>query len=223
MMEYGVTKYMRNQQLRSISMVVVMMMMGVCLAVGCGKKEPAEDSVFDTARDTQNAFAAMKGVMKQPTLTDERVKQTVAAGDLKALLPETLNGFTRLTIEAQRTGMMGMKISSATADYRTPTGGNIHVTLTDMGTMRGLGSIMTDMEIDKETTNGYEKTMTFKGYSGLEKYNRSTRQGELNLMVGGGRFSVQVTGTVDDASVYRDVVSGIDLKTLDSWTQVGIE
>ncbi|HEU0004356.1 MAG TPA: hypothetical protein VFS12_00075 [Terriglobia bacterium] len=73
----------------------------------------------------------------------------------------------------------------------------MHISLMDMGTLSGMAGMATVgwalAEIDKETETGYERTSTYQGYKSHEEYNRSSKDGEVTVLVA-DRFVVEVCG-----------------------------
>ena len=69
---------------------------------------------------------------------------------------------------------------------------------------------------EKETEDGYEKSMKVGDYPGFEKWNQANHRGELTAIVN-KRFIVQVTGhDIPDPKVVHDAMASIDLKQLAS-------
>ncbi|MGE5244885.1 MAG: hypothetical protein ACM3SQ_11715 [Betaproteobacteria bacterium] len=69
---------------------------------------------------------------------------------------------------------------------------------------------------EKETDEGYEKSVKVGEYPGWEKWNSSDKDGELNAVVN-GRFIVQIQGHgIDDPKVLHDLMEKTDLKKLAS-------
>jgi predicted small lipoprotein YifL len=69
---------------------------------------------------------------------------------------------------------------------------------------------------EKETEDGYEKSAKIGEYPGFEKWNKSSKSGELTAIVN-KRFIVQVNGhDIPDPKVLQDAMASIDLKKLAS-------
>ena len=69
---------------------------------------------------------------------------------------------------------------------------------------------------EKETQDGYEKSVNIAGNPGWEKWDKTSRSGELNVVVG-KRFLVQVEGhDLDDIKVLHTVLEQTDLSKLAS-------
>jgi hypothetical protein len=69
---------------------------------------------------------------------------------------------------------------------------------------------------EKETEDGYEKSIKVGEYPGWEKFNKGSKSGELNAIVN-KRFIVQVNGhAIADPKVLHDAMASIDLKKLAS-------
>lgn len=147
--------------------------------------------------------------------------------DLKALLPENLGSIKRTNLEGERTAAMGMNISTASADYSDQENNqSIDLKITDLGSVSGLSGLAAYgwymVDIDKETETGYEKTITYKGYKGYEKYDNQYKSGEISILVA-KRFVVEANGNNVDMDLITGAVALIDLAKLDSWKDFGIE
>ncbi len=69
---------------------------------------------------------------------------------------------------------------------------------------------------EKETQDGYEKSVNIAGNPGWEKWDKTSRSGELNVVVG-KRFLVQVEGRdLDDIKALHTVLEQTDLGKLAS-------
>lgn len=69
---------------------------------------------------------------------------------------------------------------------------------------------------EKETQDGYEKSVNIAGNPGWEKWDKTSRSGELNVVVG-KRFLVQVEGhDLDDVKALHTVLEQTDLSKLAS-------
>jgi hypothetical protein len=69
---------------------------------------------------------------------------------------------------------------------------------------------------EKETEDGYEKSAKIGEYPGFEKWNKSSKSGELTAIVN-KRFIVQVNGhDIPDPKVLQDAMASIDLQKLAS-------
>lgn len=69
---------------------------------------------------------------------------------------------------------------------------------------------------EKETQDGYEKSVNIAGNPGWEKWDKTSRSGELNVVVG-KRFLVQVEGhDLDDVKALHTVLEQTDLGKLAS-------
>src|SRR5205814_1553924 len=118
-------------------------------------------------------------------------------------------------LSGERGEAMGMQTSHATAHYRDGAGGSIKVEIADLGSMSGLAglAIKFNPNVEKETDNGYERTTTVNGQLLHEQYNRTSKSGELNAIVG-NRFSVEVRGTGVDMDTMKKSIAQIDMAKL---------
>ncbi|MFN3488642.1 MAG: transposase, partial [Emticicia sp.] len=94
--------------------------------------------------------------------------------------------------------------------------GSIEVNIIDVA---GTGALMgmaawSMMEMDKETENGYEKTMTYKGNKAYEKYDSKNKDGEIAVIVA-KRFVVTVSGNNVEIDKIKKTLDDIDLGKLE--------
>ena len=157
--------------------------------------------------------------------------KTIEAVDfrmLRDLLPEDLEEFDRTDISGEKTGMGGFKISNAEAEYRDEDDSSRRITLKIMdaggiGRAALLGATWTQFEVDKESSDGYERTTEYEGYPAYEKYRDGDRpRSELQMIVG-ERFFVSAEGQNVDMDDLKDAVEDLDLDELEDLRDEGVE
>ena len=150
-------------------------------------------------------------------MNDGQVVAAVAADKLKAVLPASLTGMTKGEASAERTQMMGIDMTTAKVQFEAAGGGNITVTITDVGSMTGpmrMGLTGWAMaEYSRQTDDGYERTMAYKGYRGMEEYDKQGQSGTVRLFVA-DRFIVEVKGSDVTADALKQALGAIDLTQL---------
>lgn len=137
--------------------------------------------------------------------------------ELKKLLPENLAGLKRVDYNGQTTGAMGFNISVAEATYEDGDS-RLEVVITDTGGLVAAATSLAawaNMEIDRESDTGYQRTTTIGGYKAFESYDRADNSGELSLFIG-ERFVVVIEGRNIDESAFRDLIEEIDLRELET-------
>lgn len=194
----------------------------LCVAVGlynCSGSKTSEEKEAETA--TETAANSMEQAAKEM----QKAAEEMAGGgeklpivnfrDLKALLPESLAGMSRTEYEGEKVGMGGFEMANAKATYEKDDA-RVRVNISDTG---GMGMAMmglaawASVSIDKETADGYERTSTIGGHKSFERYNRSSKDGELNVIVN-KRFIVSVNGDNIEEKDLKNVLDGIDLDEL---------
>lgn len=139
--------------------------------------------------------------------------EVVEIAVLKDALPEKLMGMKRTSHNGQRTGFAGIKISNAEARYEDGDQ-KMSITITDTG---GLGmafsslAAWSELEVDNESDDGYERTTNIDGHKAFEKYNRKTKQGELSV-ISEDRFIYSIKTSNLSEQDMRGVVSKIKIK-----------
>ena len=208
----------------------------VLALAACGKEEPpkpvdpatkveqAAKQLGDAARqgDVQQAGEAMKQM--GTALSGSMKVEPVDFRALKDLLPDTIAGLKRTASEGSRTNVMGIASSKAEATYEDGKGGRIVLEVTDVGTLSGVTAMAfawVNVEIDKEGTSGYERTTTVSGRKAYERYDRTTRTGELDVIVA-GRFIVGAKATGVEMGVFKEAVAKLDLAKLEALKSQGL-
>ena len=124
--------------------------------------------------------------------------QPLGYRELKSLLPENLSDMNRAnTTAGDEDGIL--------------------LTITDLGSLKGVTAMAeyrwaTD-DIDRVTESGYEKSISYKGYRGLEKYDHATRNGEVQILVA-GRFVVQAQGFKMKMEEIKSALNDVDLEKI---------
>lgn len=203
---------------------------------GCGKKDEGQSSQSTPTQGGQTAGQAAGDQAPTPEqmakLAEEnrqaiaqmnqgKVVQAVPGETLKALLPADLPGMKRTDASAERTQTMGFDMSKAEGQYSGGDNGEARITVTinDLGSMTGamrMGMMAWTMtQYSRETDSGYEKTITYKGHKGMEKYNNNDKDGNIQILVA-DRFMVEVDGSGVTVDLLKQALDKIDLAKLSS-------
>lgn len=174
--------------------------------------------------DVGDAMAALGAAMG--TANGGKQVETVDFRALKELLPASLSGMKRTEATGEKTAAMGMQISAAHANYSNGEGAHATVTITDIGSMTGLAGMAayawSATEIDRETETGYEKTTRYDGHKAIEKYDRSSKSGEISVLVA-DRFVVAAEGNGVDIDALKGAVGAVNLGKLESMKGQGVK
>jgi hypothetical protein len=143
---------------------------------------------------------------------------------LQAILPATLPGMKRTSAEGENQGALGVKTSSAKADYAANDGSTVHVEIADISGVSGLmdlagGLIQTTTS---QSDRGFEKDALIGGRTVHEKYDAPSKKGELSVIVA-KRYSVDLTGTGIDMQALEQSLGQIDLSKLESMKDAGAQ
>lgn len=135
---------------------------------------------------------------------------------LKALLPDTLVGLKRESIEAQSQQAMGMGGSSAKARYADGER-RLQLSVTDLGGMSGLAALAAwaGTTLDRETDQGFERVFKHGERTVREKYRKDGSQGEYTVILQNG-VVVEAEGRRIDQPALKAIVEGLDLARLES-------
>lgn len=171
----------------------------------------AQQGMQDFAKAMEGVAGAMAG--KTP---DGKTVEPVRFQDLQAALPE-ISGWQRATPTGERM-TSPVPFSQAEADY-TMGDANISVKVVDSAFSQLLiapWAMFLTAGYERETSDGYEKSVNLGGNPGFERYNKGSKDGELNLVLA-KRFLVTIDGdNITDTKVLHDFASKIDAGKLES-------
>lgn len=233
-------------------MAVVFVSSVFAIAAGCSKKEspaPAQGAASQQAAPSAQPSAAQPSpspaadpasqaaqMAKAAQQMAEASKQMAAMEgkgpqgqpvdfhQLEALLPESIRGWKRTHLQGERTGAMGMRISTAEGSYSGDKDAELQVKLTDMAGVPGammMGMVgWKTMQIDRETDDGYEKTTMIGGNKAWEKWDSQSKDAQLKVIVA-DRFLVDLDGSNTTMDEMQAVLGKLDLGKLASLKAAG--
>ena len=203
---------------------VLIVGLGLAVAVAACGKSKEQKQAEQAAQTAQTAAGeAAKGLeqmakgleaMAGGAKSDQKAVDPVSFRDLIAMMPD-LEGWEKQKPTGEKM-TSPFAYSTAEADY-TNGDARIQVKMTDSGFNQLLltpYAMFLATGYEKETSDGYEKSTTVNGQPGWEKWDSSSKDGELNALVG-KRFLVQIEGRqVEDAKVLHAVANKIDMGKL---------
>jgi hypothetical protein len=198
-------------------------MAGAC---GCGGGDMAADETGeeessamteeenDTPANLQDAMAQVKDALDKAGMG--QTSEPINFRELKKLLPEEISGMELTDQSGQTTGSMGFNISEATAEYTGDDGQRITLQIFDTGGIAAAAmglAAWAHITIDKEDSNGYERTTTINGFKAFEKYNTNSQNGEISIFAN-DRIIVKAEGRKVEMEQLRDILDEIDFDEL---------
>ena len=181
-----------------------------------------------TADPTQTAMAATGGLIAAlgGALGGSVRHDPVDFNTLKGMLPASLPNMQRTNAQGSSQQALGVKSSSATADYQGTAAGSsnpsLHIKISDMSGVSGLldaasGLVPTG---ETQTDTGFEKDAVLNGRAIHEKYDRRSGDGEVSAIIA-KRFSVEITGQGVDIAQLEKTLGSLDLAGLESMKDAG--
>jgi hypothetical protein len=206
------------------------------LAGGCSKspQQKAEEAQQKVEEARQKLEEKMPGGLNQMTEAMEKMGEAMKTGkaepvdpkELEGLLPAEAGGLPRIEASGERTDQMGIKVSTAQAAYqRGEEPGRIHLKIMDLGSVQGfaaMGAVGWSMvELNNQTDDGYEKTFVYSGCKAYEKYDRTSRSGEMKVLAA-DRFLVEIEGADVSSEEIRAAMGAVDLGRLKGMKNAGV-
>lgn len=168
---------------------------------------------------TGGLLGALGGALGGPNRVD-----TVDFKSLTAMLPASLPGMTRTSAQGENQGAVGVKTSSAKADYAGKDGAGVHIEITDISGVSGLMDLASGLiqSTTSESDSGYEKDVNIGGRTVHEKYDARDKKAELSVILA-KRFSVDLAGSGVDMHSLEQSLGQIDLARLESMKDAGAQ
>lgn len=170
------------------------------------------------AQDTQQAMQATGNLLGAlaGSLGGAQRHDPVDFHTLQGLLPAALPGMQRGAPRGESDQAMGIKSTSAGADYAGADHAHINVSISDATAVSGIAGLaqMADRK-EWEQGDSYERNRTLRGYTVHEKWDAPGRHGELSLIIA-KRFGVTVTGYNIDMGALESALAQVDFGKLEA-------
>ncbi len=179
--------------------------------------ESNSDSESDETTTPGDMTAAVQQAKKAlDEMSNGQTKEPVNFRELQTVLPDDLVGMEQTDKSGQTTGSFGYKISQASGKYEGSDGKMVEIDVIDTGGfaagIMGMAA-WASVTIDKEDSNGFERSTTIKGYKAFEKYTKNNNRSEISLLVD-ERFVVKVEGRNMSMDDLRSAVDDLELDGL---------
>jgi len=166
------------------------------------------------ANDLASAMQGMAASMTGAAGNNGKPVDPVAFQTLQSHLPK-VSGWEMGEPEGERM-TMPVPFSQVEVDYKKGDA-RMQVKIVDTGFAQMLlmpWSMMLASGYSRESSSGYEKATTISGNSAIEKWNKSSKNGELDILVG-KRFMVTIEGhDIDDIKPVQDFASSFNFGAL---------
>jgi Yip1 domain len=192
-------------------------------APAAGQSAAASEAAAQNAPSPMSAagglLTALGGAMGGPHRVD-----TVDFKILEGALPASLPGMKRTQAGGETRGAVGVKTSSAQADYADNNGAGVHIEIADISGVSGLIDLAGGLiqNTTSESDSGYEKDVAIGGRTVHEKYDARDKSGDLSIILA-KRFSVDISGKNVAMSSLEQSLGQIDLARLESMKDAGAQ
>jgi hypothetical protein len=180
----------------------------------------------EAAQNAQSSVSAASGLLTAlgGAIGGPHRVDTVDFKTLKGMLPVSLTGMTRTWAEGGNQAAIGVRTSSAKADYTGNNGAAVHIEIADMSGVSGLIDLAGGLiqNTTSESDGGFERDVLIGGRTVHEKYDARNKHGDLSIILE-KRFSVDISGNNIDMGSLEQSLSQIDLARLESMKDAGAQ
>ena len=168
---------------------------------------------------TGGLLGALGGALGGPHRVD-----TVDFKTLESMLPASLPGMKRTSAEGENQGAVGVKTSSAKADYADNNGAGVHIEIADISGVSGLMDLAGGLiqNTTSQSDSGFEKDVAVGSRTVHEKYDARNKHGDLSIILV-KRFSVDISGNGVDMGSLEQSLGQVDLARLEAMKDSGAQ
>lgn len=203
--------------------VVLLLALGLGLLAACGQKlpDPAEqmaqkaDEMKKAAEELQKQGEAMQETVQGSAQKQHEPVPPVSFKVLIGYLPATVEGLARSQPRGETSSMGSWSHSQAGASYGSGAK-SIELEINDFAYITMLYApyqMLLKMNYQRESTEGYERSASFRGYPGYEEWKEAQTSGSATVLVN-DRFIVTARSNGMPEGSARKAVESIDLKKL---------
>ncbi|MBR9975316.1 MAG: hypothetical protein KFF77_07025 [Bacteroidetes bacterium] len=195
-------------------------LLGVLLLAGCGGKDDGaateEKGALDKLTEAAENMKTMAEEMSSDTYANREPQPPVSFRVLLTYLPEQIDDMKKENPRGETSTMGEWTYSSASADYKGPEGKSARVELLDyayIGMLYAPVRMWLKMKIDRESTEGFERTTEVAGYPAYEKWDISSEHAEVTVLVG-DRFIINIDTRKMPENMPREIAQTMRLEKL---------
>jgi hypothetical protein len=173
----------------------------------------------------KDAQAKAMGALVGTALGSGGKVESLAPDRIRPFLPDSIGNLKRTQLQLQRSGAMGMQVSTGTATYSDGAQHTVTVTIVDTGSLKGVFGFASGwggVEQESQTDTGYDKLYKSGGQLIHEKWDSKSQSGEYGVVVG-DRFSVTAQGNADKIDDLKSDVAAINLSGLEALKNEGVQ
>jgi hypothetical protein len=179
-------------------------------------------TVGGTSLDTSNPDAAVAKLQAASKSMEASLKggdgavKAVDPTALQNLLPGSISGWNRTSVENQGGGAAGISGSNARAEFQSGDQ-SFSLSVTDIGVLGNIATLggALNASSNKQTTTGYEKSEMQGGNMVEEKWDNQSKSGKYSVLVA-SRFSVEASGSAPSIDTLKSAVAAVNLGQLQS-------
>ena len=166
----------------------------------------------DAAAKIQAASSSMEASVKG----GNGAVKAVDPGALQNLLPGSISGWNRTSVENQGGAAAGIGGSNARAEFQSGDQ-SFSLSVTDTGVLGNIATLggALNASSNKQTTTGYEKSEMQGGNMVEEKWDNQSKSGSYSVLVA-SRFSVEASGSAPSIDTLKSAVASVNLGQLQS-------
>ena len=148
--------------------------------------------------------------------------------ELRALLPEEIRGMEKGKSNGERTGALGFRISQVEQTYEEENGdGKLEISIVDLGGLKNVAAMGLDwlnVDVDRESDDGYERTRTYRDHPVMDKCEQTGRYDKCEMTAFiSRRFVVSLKSQGLERGRLEDILEEVDIRKLERMKDEGVD
>jgi hypothetical protein len=191
-----------------------------------GDKLEASNRKVEAAQKAGNEQAAASAALEgfATLLGGGRRVDPIGIDQLKPFVPDAFAGLARRSIKTEKSGIAGLMVSKARAEYGDGAERSVTLEISDSGGASGLMSLAgwASAQEERQDDNGEERTRKVDGRLVHEKVSKTGGANEFSIVLG-DRFVVAAHGNGVTLAELKNAVGQLNLRSLEALKDAGVQ
>ncbi len=184
----------------------------------------------DRQSDLEDAFSELGSALEElgQAFKEEAGVSPVDYRELREVLPAQIRGMEKGRSNGERTGALGFRISQVEQTYTSANGdAELEISIVDMGGLKNLAAVgleWLNLDVDRESDDGFERTRTYRGHPVLDKCERMGGEDRCEMVAYvSRRFVVAIKSEGLEKGSLENIMEQVDVERLEEMREAGGE
>lgn len=182
----------------------------------------ADNEIGEALNQLGNALEEMGSALGNETQTEP-----VDYRELRDVIPGSIPGMEKGRSSGERSGALGFRVSQVEQIFEEENGdGRVEISIVDLGGLKNIASMgleWLNLDVDRESDDGYERTRSYRGHPVLDKCERMNRYDKCEMIAYvSKRFVVTLESRGLEMGRLEDIIEEMDIRKLEDMKDDGV-